>query len=103
YAIEHGINPKEFSIITEAERNRWAMGCFPADLERDIRFYRGGIKRKEDPRKYRKFLTDRERLVGEELLRRSILKSGLSTAWLDDLMKEWEEIYTQFVQIFSQS
>ncbi|CAG8834807.1 25644_t:CDS:2, partial [Gigaspora margarita] len=96
YAIEHGINPKEFSIITEAERNRWAMGCFPADLERDIRFYRGGIKRKEDPRKYRKFLTDRERLVGEELLRRSILKSGLSTAWLDDLMKEWEEIHTQF-------
>ncbi|CAG8836482.1 39399_t:CDS:2, partial [Gigaspora margarita] len=99
YSIEHGINPKEFSIITDAERNRWAMGCFPADLERDIRFYRGGIKRKEDPRKYRKFLTDRERLVGEELLRCSMLKSGLSTAWLDDLMKEWEKIHAQFTQI----
>ncbi|CAG8627688.1 7913_t:CDS:2, partial [Paraglomus occultum] len=36
YAIEHGINPKEFSIITEAEKNRWAMGCFRGDLERDI-------------------------------------------------------------------
>ncbi|CAG8634728.1 9928_t:CDS:1, partial [Diversispora eburnea] len=60
-----------------------------------------GIKRKEDPRKYHKFLTDRERLIGEELLRRGILKSGLSTAWLDELMKEWEKTYNQFVQIFS--
>ena len=79
------------------------MGCFRGDLERDIRFYRGGIESKEDPRKYRKFLTDQDRLIGEELLRRSILRSGLSTAWLDDLMREWEEIHTQFVQIFSQT
>ncbi|RIB10035.1 hypothetical protein C2G38_2146257 [Gigaspora rosea] len=103
YAIEHGINPKEFSIITEAKKNRWTTGCFRGDLERDIRFYRGGIERKEDPRKYRKFLTDRERLVGEELLRQGILKSGLSTAWLDDLMEEWEKINAQFMQIFSQA
>ncbi|CAH1769451.1 4080_t:CDS:2, partial [Entrophospora sp. SA101] len=103
YAIEHGIDPKNFSIITEAERNRWAMGCFRGDMERDIRFYRSGIESKEDPRKYREFLTDWERLVGEELSRRGILKSGLSTEWLDDLMKEWEEIHTQFVQIFSQT
>ncbi|RHZ52562.1 hypothetical protein Glove_460g17 [Diversispora epigaea] len=101
YAIEHGIDPEKFSVITEAEKKRWSMGCFPADLERDIRLYRGGIKRNEDTRKYHKFLTDQDRLVGEELLRRDILKSGLSTAWLDDLMKEWEEIHTQFVQIFS--
>ncbi|CAG8623695.1 1348_t:CDS:1, partial [Diversispora eburnea] len=101
YAIEHGINPKEFSIITEAEKNGWAMGCFRGDLKRDICFYRGGIERKEDPRKYREFLTDRERLVGEELSRRGILKSGLSTEWLDNLMEEWEKIHTQFVQIFN--
>ncbi|CAG8630404.1 8934_t:CDS:1, partial [Diversispora eburnea] len=55
----------------------------------------------EDPRKYHKFLTDRERLVGEELLCRGILKSRLSTAWLDDLMEEWEKTYNQFVQIFN--
>ncbi|CAG8615764.1 3514_t:CDS:2, partial [Ambispora gerdemannii] len=72
------------------------MGCFRDDLERDIRLYREGIKRNEDTRKYHKFLTDRERLVGEELLRRSILKSGLSIAWLDNLMEEWEKIHTQF-------
>ncbi|RHZ85025.1 hypothetical protein Glove_73g9 [Diversispora epigaea] len=101
YAIEHKMDPEKFSVITEAEKKRWAMGCFPADLERDIRCYQGGIKRKEDPRKYHKFLTDRERLVGEELLRRGILKSGLSTAWLDDLMEEWEKTYNQFVQIFN--
>ncbi|CAG8835941.1 11877_t:CDS:2, partial [Gigaspora margarita] len=99
YAIEHGMDPKKFSVITKAEKNRWAIGCFPADLERDIRFYRGGIERKEDTRKYHQFLTDRERLVGEELLRCGILKSGLSTAWLDDLMEEWEKIYAQFIQI----
>jgi len=76
------------------------MGCFRGDLERDIRFYHGAIERKEDSRKYRKFLTDRDRLVGEELLRHSILKSGLSTAWLDDLMEEWEKIHAQFTDIF---
>ncbi|CAG8824493.1 43375_t:CDS:2, partial [Gigaspora margarita] len=101
YAIEHGINPKEFSIIIEVEKNRWTTGCFCGDLERDICFYRGGIERKEDPRKYRKLLTDRKRLVGEELLRRSILRSGLSTAWLDNLIEEWEKTYNQFIQIFN--
>ncbi|RHZ49855.1 hypothetical protein Glove_510g17 [Diversispora epigaea] len=101
YAIEHEMDPEKFSVITEAEKKRWNMGCFPADLERDIRLYRGGIKRNEDTRKYYKFLTDRERLVGEELLRRGIQKSGLSTTWLDDLMEEWEKTYNQFVQIFN--
>ncbi|CAH1769536.1 4871_t:CDS:1, partial [Entrophospora sp. SA101] len=57
------------------------------------------IERKEDPRKYHKFLTDRDRLIGEELLRRGILESRLSTAWLDDLMKEWGKKHTQFIQI----
>ncbi|RHZ50849.1 hypothetical protein Glove_490g14 [Diversispora epigaea] len=103
YAIEQGLDPKKFSVITKAEKDRWTMGCFCDDLERDIRYYQGGIKRKEDPRKYHKFLTDRDRLVGEELLRRGILKSDLSTAWLDGLMEEWEKIHTQFVQIFSQT
>ncbi|CAG8687444.1 5961_t:CDS:1, partial [Ambispora gerdemannii] len=62
YAIEHKMDPEKFSIITEAEKKRWIMRCFPADLERDIRLYRGGIKRNEDTRKYHKFLTDRDRL-----------------------------------------
>ena len=96
YAIEHEMDPEKFSVITEAEKKRWTMGCFRGDLERDIRCYRGGIKRNEDTRKYHKFLTDRDRLVGEELLRRSIQKSGLSTAWLDDLMEDWKKTYTNF-------
>ncbi|CAG8645175.1 8741_t:CDS:2, partial [Diversispora eburnea] len=79
YAIEYGMDPEKFSVITEAEKKRWDRKYFREDLKRDIRFYRGGIERKEDSRKYCKFLTDRERLVGEELLRRSILESGLST------------------------
>ena len=47
YAIKHGMDPEKFSVITEAEKNRWAMGCFREDLERDIRFYRGGIERQK--------------------------------------------------------
>ncbi|CAG8515952.1 12690_t:CDS:2 [Acaulospora colombiana] len=70
YDIKHGMNPEKFAVITEAEKKRWDGECFHEDLKRDIRFYRSGIERKEDPRKYREFLTDRERLVGEELLRR---------------------------------
>ncbi|CAG8605181.1 13170_t:CDS:2, partial [Ambispora gerdemannii] len=87
YTIEHKMDPEKFSIITEAEKNRWVVGCFPADLERDICLYHGGIKRNEDTRKYHKFLTDQDRMVGEELLRCGLLKSNLSTAWLDDLIK----------------
>nr|CAG8654482.1 7963_t:CDS:2 [Entrophospora candida] len=68
YAIEHGEDPEKFSIITEAEKNRWAMECFHNDLERDIRFYQG-----------------------EELLSHNILKSGSNTTWLDNLMEEWEK------------
>ncbi|CAG8786726.1 20480_t:CDS:1, partial [Gigaspora margarita] len=64
----HRMDSEEFSIITEAKKNRWAIGCFPADLKRDICFYYGGIERKEVTRKYHKFLTDQNRLVGEELL-----------------------------------
>ncbi|CAG8584934.1 2687_t:CDS:2, partial [Diversispora eburnea] len=103
YAIEHKMDPEKFSVITEAEKKRWTMGCFRGDLERDIRCYREGIKRNEDTRKYHKFLTDRDRLVSEELLHCGILKSGLCTAWLDDLMEEWEKIHTQFTQIFNQT
>ncbi|RHZ58185.1 hypothetical protein Glove_375g62 [Diversispora epigaea] len=65
------------------------MGCFQEELERDMRFYCGGIERKGDPRKYHKFLTNRERLIGEELLRHGIIKSGLSTAW-HGLMILWK-------------
>ncbi|RHZ81474.1 hypothetical protein Glove_120g239 [Diversispora epigaea] len=79
YAIEHEMDPKKFSVITEVEKKRWTMRYFRGDLERDIYCYQGGIKKKENPRKYHKFLTDRERLVGKELLRHDILKSGLST------------------------
>ena len=64
------------------------MGCFHGDLERDIHFYHGEIERKEDSRKYREFLTDWGRLVSKELSHYSILKSGLGTKWLNDLMEE---------------
>ena len=97
------MNLKEFLIITKAEKNKWTMRCFHKDLKRDIHFYYGKIERKKDTRKYHKFLTDQNRLVGEELLHCNIAKSGLSTVWLDDLMKEWKEIHTQFIQIFSQT
>ena len=90
YAVEHDLDPEKFSIVTEDEKKRWASLTFRGDLERDMSFYRGAVERNEDPRKHYKFLTDRDRLIGEELLCHDILGSHLSTAWLDDLMKEWE-------------
>jgi hypothetical protein len=42
-------------------------------------------------------------MIGEELLRRGILKHRSTTTWLDDLMKEWEKIHTQFIQVFGQA
>ncbi|GET57556.1 hypothetical protein GLOIN_2v921480 [Rhizophagus irregularis DAOM 181602=DAOM 197198] len=72
--------------------------CFRNILETDMRFYRGAIERKEDPRKYYKFLTDHDRLIGEEVLRRGILESRLSTTWLNDLMKEWKKYIQNFAQ-----
>ncbi|CAG8594813.1 10679_t:CDS:2 [Diversispora eburnea] len=78
YAIKYKIDPEKFSVITEAEKKRWTMDCFCSDLEKDICYYQGEIKRKEDPKKYHKFLTDRDRLVGKELLCCGILKSGLN-------------------------
>ncbi|CAG8578959.1 8023_t:CDS:2 [Diversispora eburnea] len=70
---------KQNLLEIQAEKKRWDRECFREDLKRDIQFHRSGIERKEDSRKYCKFLTNWERLVGEELLCRSILESGLST------------------------
>ncbi|RHZ71211.1 hypothetical protein Glove_261g90 [Diversispora epigaea] len=69
-------------------------------LETSLRQY--AIEHKMDSEKFSVITeAEKKRLVGEELLRRGILKSGLSTTWLDDLMEEWEKTYNQFVQIFN--
>ncbi|CAG8500051.1 17908_t:CDS:2 [Cetraspora pellucida] len=99
YAIEHKIDSKKFLVITEAKKNKWTTEYFHGNLKIDICFYHAKIERKKDFRKYCKFLTDQERLVSEELLCHGILKSGLSTAWLDDLIKKCEKIYAKFIQI----
>ncbi|GES72571.1 hypothetical protein GLOIN_2v921480 [Rhizophagus clarus] len=103
YAVEHSLDPEKFSIVTEAEKHRWDVKCFRSDLERNILIYHRSIEKNEDRRKYYTLLTDRERIIGEELLRRSILESRESTAWLDNLMKEWKQTHTQFMQVFAQS
>src|SRR5579864_4331227 len=100
YAIEHGLDLKKFSIILEAEKKRWDRECFRTVLKNDMQFYHEAIER--DPRKYYTFLTDRDRLIGEELLHRGILECRLSTTWLDiNTMKEWEKTHTQFIEIFA--
>ncbi len=88
YAVEHGLDPEKFLIVTEAEKHRWDVKCFHSDLERDILIYRSLIEKNEDCRKYHILLTDRERMISEELLHRGILKHRSSTTWLDDLVKE---------------
>ncbi|CAB4379949.1 unnamed protein product [Rhizophagus irregularis] len=75
YAVEHGLDPEKFLIVTETDKKRWTGESFH----------------------------DREKMIGEELLRHDILKHQSSTAWLDDLMKEWEKPHTQFIQVFGQA
>ncbi|CAG8590365.1 24913_t:CDS:2 [Cetraspora pellucida] len=88
YTIKHKMDSKKVLVITEAEKNRWTIRCFHKNLERNICFYHSEIESKENSRKYYKFLIDQERLVSKELLYHSMIKSGLSIAWLDNLMKE---------------
>ena len=101
YAVEHGLDPEKLSTVTEAEKKRWADKCFCGDLDRDILIYRSSIGRKVDPRKYYTFLTDRDRLIGKEILHCALLERHISLAWLNDLMKEWEKTHTQFIQVFA--
>ena len=63
YVIEHGIDPKKFSIVTEAEKNKWAVGSLRNDLENDIVVQ----WRKMILENIIDFLIDRDRLIGEEL------------------------------------
>ena len=46
YAVEHGLDPEKFSIVTEADKKRWAGESFRGILEVDMRFYCGGVERK---------------------------------------------------------
>ncbi|CAG8498878.1 8422_t:CDS:2 [Funneliformis mosseae] len=69
-AIEHVIDSEKFLIISEL--------------------------RKKDG-KYYTFLTDRDRLIGEEVLRHDILESRLSTIWLEEFMKKMGKAHTQFI------
>ncbi|CAG8633192.1 2955_t:CDS:1, partial [Paraglomus occultum] len=48
YAVENDRNPENFQLLLRLRK----IGCFRDGLERDIRFYRGGIERQEDTRKF---------------------------------------------------
>ncbi|CAI2182658.1 15528_t:CDS:2 [Funneliformis geosporum] len=97
----------KFSIVTEAEKKKWDREQFLTALENDKKLYRKVIERKRDdplmidPRKYYPFLTDRDRLIGEELMRRSMIERRFKTGWLDDNIKKWEDTHTQFIEIFA--
>jgi hypothetical protein len=45
YAVEHGLDPEKFLVVTEAEKHRWDVKCFRGDLERDILIYRSSIEK----------------------------------------------------------
>jgi len=42
-------------------------------------------------------------LIGEELMRRGIPERRFKTGWSDNIMKEWENTHTQFIEIFAQA
>ena len=78
-------------------------------MENDKKLYRKVIERKRndplmiDPKKYYPFLTDRDRLIGEELMRRSMIERHFKTGWFDDIIKKWKDTHAQFIEIFAQA
>ncbi|UZO12826.1 uncharacterized protein OCT59_004341 [Rhizophagus irregularis] len=58
-------------------------------METDSRICGWAIETKEDPKEYMDMKV-RERLIGEEIIRRSLEEDGITSSWLDT-DEEWKK------------
>ncbi|PKC55490.1 hypothetical protein RhiirA1_402853 [Rhizophagus irregularis] len=79
-AVELGENPDAFVTITE--KNRLDSIAFRDRMETDSRICDWAIETEEDPKEYMDMKV-RERLIGEEIIRRSLEDDGVTSSWLD--------------------
>jgi hypothetical protein len=86
-AVELGENPDAFVIITE--KDRLDSKAFRDRMEMDSRMCGWAEEMEEDPKEHMD-MTTWERLIGEEIIRRSLEKDGVTSSWLDT-DKKWKK------------
>ena len=79
-AVELGEDPDVFVTITE--KDRLDSIAFRDRMETDSRMCGYAKEMEEDPKEHMD-MTVRERLIGEEIIRRSLEVDRVATSWLD--------------------
>jgi hypothetical protein len=79
-AVELGEDPDVFMTITE--KDRLDSITFRDRMETDSRMCGWAEETEENPKEYMD-MTVRERLIGEEIIRRSLEDEGVTSSWLD--------------------
>jgi hypothetical protein len=87
-AIELGEDPDKFITITAEDKSNSLT--YRDRMETDARMCEFAIDSEEDPHDYMG-MTVRERLIGEEVLRRKCEDKGIITHWLDT-DEEWKKV-----------
>ena len=87
WAMNHGENPNEFIKITEEDRSKSIK--FRDMMKTDARMCLYAVESDEDPKDYMG-MTTRDRLIGEEIIRRDMEEKGITSSWLDD-DEEWKK------------
>ena len=90
WAIDHDENPDVFMTITE--KDKLDSISFRDKMETDARMCIYAKEADEDPKEYMG-MTVRERLIGEEIIRRELEDDGITISWLDTDEK-WKKTIT---------
>ena len=80
--------------MTITEKDRLDSIAFRDRIETDSRICGWAIETEDDPKEYME-MTVRERLIGEEILRRSLEEDGIISSWLDTDEK-WKKTISIF-------
>ncbi|RIA82627.1 hypothetical protein C1645_835052 [Glomus cerebriforme] len=89
WAIDHGEDPDIFITITK--KDRLDSITFRDRMETDSRMCGWAEELEEDPKEHMD-MTVRERLIGEEIIRRGLEDDGITSSWLDTDEK-WKKMY----------
>ena len=86
-AIELGEDPEIFITITD--KDKLDSIAFRDRMQTDARMCGFAKEAEEDPSEYMD-MTVRERLISEEIIRRSLEEDGITSSWLDT-DEEWKK------------
>ncbi|PKY61834.1 hypothetical protein RhiirA4_487363 [Rhizophagus irregularis] len=86
-AIELGEDPIKFVTITDEDRRDSLI--YRDSMKSDARMCEWAKENEEDPHEFME-MTVRERLIGEEIIRRKFEDEGETSSWLDT--EEWKKV-----------